>query len=55
MLVDLDLGVGSLIVLVVVVVPADRTAAVLGCLRTLVRGSTVRDLFLVVPLDWKCG
>ena len=32
---------GALIVLLVV--PTDRTAAVLGCLRTIVRGSTVRD------------
>ena len=41
MLVDLELRVGALIVLLVV--PTDRTAAVLGCLRTIVRGSTVRD------------
>ena len=53
-LVGLELRVGTLIVLVVL--PADRTAAVLGCLRTLVHGSTViRAWFLVVPLDWECG
>ena len=55
MLVDLELRVGTLIVLLVVV-PADRTAAVqLGCLHTLVSGSTVSDRFLVVPVDWECG
>ena len=54
MLVGLELRAGALIVLLVVV-PADRAAAVLGCLRTLVRGSTVRDRFLMVPLDLECG
>ena len=46
--------VRTLIVLLVVV-PTDRTAAVLGCLLTLVRGSTVRDRFLMVPLDLERG
>ena len=53
MLVGLELRVGALIVLLV---PADKTAAVLGCrLHTVVHGSTVRDWFLVVPLDLECG